>query len=77
MPDRLEQVLPRSLFNKCKFISVGATGWVFEVSPGIALKYLCTGRLDEFRHESEIYELIERSNPPPHFIQSFLRLPKA
>ncbi|KAK8147129.1 hypothetical protein G3M48_002118 [Beauveria asiatica] len=77
MPDRLDQVLPRSLFNKCKFISVGATGWVFEVSPGIALKYLCTGRLDEFRHESEIYELIERSNPPPHFIQSFLRLPNA
>ncbi|TQV91723.1 protein kinase domain-containing protein [Cordyceps javanica] len=77
MPDRLDQVLPYSLFNKCKFISVGATGWVFEVSPGIALKYLCTDRQNEFRHEMSIYELIEKSSPPPHFIQSFLRLPYA
>ncbi|KAM3510326.1 hypothetical protein MY11210_005944 [Beauveria gryllotalpidicola] len=77
MPDRLDQVLPPSLFNKCEFISVGATGWVFKVAPGIALKYLCTGRLDEFCRENETYELIERSSPPPHFIQSFLRLPYA
>ncbi|KAM3547641.1 hypothetical protein MY1884_009493 [Beauveria asiatica] len=77
MPDSRDQVLPPSLLNKCKFIGLGATGWVFEVAPGIALKYICTGRDDEFRRENETYELIERSSPPPYFIQSFLRLPYA
>ena len=79
MPERLDQVFPRSLFNKFEFISGGATGWVFEVAPGIALKFLCPGREEEFRRENETYALIERSDPPPppHFIQSFLRLPYA
>ncbi|EJP65022.1 Serine/threonine-protein kinase Sgk1 [Beauveria bassiana] len=77
MADGWNQVLPRSLTNECKFIGKGATGWVFEVAPGITLKYLCTGRDDEFRRENEMYELIERSSPPPYFVQSFLRLPYA
>lgn len=79
VPNSRDQVLPPSLFGKCKFISVGATGWVFEVAPGIALKYLCTDRDEEFRREHEMYELMERnsSSQPPHFIQSFLRLPDA
>ncbi|KAM3497739.1 hypothetical protein MY10362_008917 [Beauveria mimosiformis] len=77
MAEAWKQVLPRSLFNKCKFLGKGATGWVFEVAPGITLKYLCTGRDDEFRRENETYELIERSSPPPLFVQSFLRLPYA
>ncbi|PMB66618.1 Serine/threonine-protein kinase Sgk1-B [Beauveria bassiana] len=49
MPERLDQVFPRSLFNKFEFISGGATGWVFEVAPGIALKFLCPGREEDFR----------------------------
>ncbi|KAM3504267.1 hypothetical protein MY11210_008425 [Beauveria gryllotalpidicola] len=62
MPERLDRV-----FNKFDFISGGATGWVFEVAPGIALKFLCPGREHEFRRENETYE---RSDPPPppHFI---------
>lgn len=60
---------------KCKFVSGGATGWVYEAAPGIALKYCVRGRLDEFQVENETYDLIERSNPPPCFVLSFLRLP--
>ncbi|OAA69692.1 protein kinase domain-containing protein [Cordyceps fumosorosea ARSEF 2679] len=49
----------------------------FAAAPGIVLKYVCVGRLDEFHVENETYDLIERHNPPPHFIRSFLRLPYA
>lgn len=79
MPERLDRYYPRSLFNKFEFISGGATGWVFEVAPGIALKFLRPGCEEEFRREHNTYALIERSDPspPPHFIQSFVRLPYA
>lgn len=70
----LFEELPRSL-DKCKFVSKGATGWVFEAAPGIAIKYFVRGRLDEFQVENETYDLIERNHPPPLFIRSFLRLP--
>lgn len=44
---------------------MGVTSYVFEAAPGIAIKYVVRGRLDEFRHENDMYDLIERSNPPP------------
>ncbi|OAR02619.1 hypothetical protein LLEC1_07153 [Akanthomyces lecanii] len=70
----LFEELPKSL-DKCRFVSKGATRWVFEAAPGIAIKYFVRGRLDEFQVENEIYDLIERNHPPPLFIRSFLRLP--
>ncbi|TQV90402.1 protein kinase domain-containing protein [Cordyceps javanica] len=78
MPEK--RVLPKSLFNKFEYISGGATGWVFQVAPGIALKFLRPGRGEDFRRENETYALIERSDPPPpppHFVRSFVRLPHA
>lgn len=66
--------LPRSM-DKCNFVSMGATSYVYEAAPGIAIKYVVRGRLDEFRHKNNTYDLIEQSNPPPYFMQSFLRLP--
>lgn len=70
----LLEELPVSL-DECRFIAKGATGWVFEAAPGIAIKYSVRGRLDAFQIENEIYDLIEQSRPPPYFIRSFLRLP--
>ena len=70
----LFEELPGSL-DKCRFVSKGATGWVFEAAPGIAIKYFVRGRLDEFQVENGTYDLIERNDPPPLFIRSFLRLP--
>lgn len=70
----LFEELPGSI-DKCRFVSKGATGWIFEAAPGIAIKYAVRGRLDEFQVENETYDLIERNHPPPYFIRSFLRLP--
>ncbi|KAK2593429.1 hypothetical protein QQS21_008880 [Conoideocrella luteorostrata] len=61
--------------DKCRFVSKGATGQIFGAAPGIAIKYLVRGRLDEFQVENEMYDLIERNHLPPYFIRSFLLLP--
>ena len=66
--------LPKCL-TALELISGGATGWVFKVESGIALKYSITG-LKEFQKENNAYDYFEQGTflPSPHILQSFLRL---
>lgn len=65
---------PRRIF-KFKFLSRGATGWVFQIDKDIALKYARHKHTDAFQHESDTYDILERHEPSPYILQSLLRRP--
>ncbi|OAQ95622.1 hypothetical protein LLEC1_03635 [Akanthomyces lecanii] len=66
---------PLSRMFKFRFLSRGATGYVFQVDDEIALKYARDEQADEFKHENDIYNILEEHEPSPCIIQSRLRLP--
>ncbi len=66
---------PSSRIFKFKFLSRGATGWVFQIDDSIALKYAREKQLDAFEHESDTYNILERHEPCPYILQSLLRRP--
>lgn len=68
--------LPKGL-TTLELISGGATGWIFKVEDGIALKYSIK-TLKEFQKENDAYDFFGRCSTPlpsAHILQSFLRLP--
>jgi serine/threonine protein kinase len=60
-----------------KFLSLGATGWVYQIDDNIVLKYARAQRSEAFARESEIFDIFEKHDPCPYVVQSFLRLPNA
>jgi serine/threonine protein kinase len=60
-----------------KFLSLGATGWVYQLDDEIVLKYARAQRSEAFSRESRTYDLLEKHEPCPYIVQSFLRLPNA
>ncbi|KAI0096182.1 kinase domain-containing protein [Hypoxylon sp. NC0597] len=66
--------LPKKV-SASRFLSLGATGWVFQINDHIALKYASTPGSISF--ENDMFNLFEKHTPCPYVIQSFLRLPNA
>ncbi|KAI1469059.1 kinase domain-containing protein [Daldinia caldariorum] len=66
--------LPKKV-SASRFLSLGSTGLVYQITSHIALKYACTSGSTTF--ENEMFDLFEKHTPCPHVIQSFLRLPNA
>jgi atypical protein kinase C zeta type len=60
-----------------KFLSLGATGWVYQIGDDFVLKYARAQRSEAFAWESKIYDIFEKHDPCPYVVQSFLRLPNA
>jgi serine/threonine protein kinase len=67
---------PRPL-SAYRFLSLGATGWVYQIDDDIVLKYARAERSEAFARESKTYDIFEKHNPCPYVVQSFLRLPNA
>ncbi|UPK95140.1 hypothetical protein LCI18_006075 [Fusarium solani-melongenae] len=67
---------PRSI-SRHEFLSLGATGWVYQINIDIALKYPWNLASADLAQENSIYDDFEKHEPCPHAIQSFLRLPNA
>lgn len=70
-------VKPPRRISSYKFLSLGATGWVYQIDDGIALKYPRDQRNEAFARENKIYDILEKHDPSPYVVQSFLRLPNA
>ncbi|KAI1760983.1 kinase domain-containing protein [Hypoxylon sp. FL1150] len=66
--------LPRKI-SASRFLSLRATGWVFQINDHIAIKYAY--RPGSIAFENEMFDLFEKHTACPYIIQSFLRLPDA
>jgi serine/threonine protein kinase len=77
MPNSKPRVvkLPRQILS-FQFLSTGAVGWVFKINDRIALKFPRQPGCRKFGHELEIFDILEKSDPCPDIIQSFLRVPE-
>jgi serine/threonine protein kinase len=67
--------IPTQRIFKFKFLSRGATGWVFQIDDGIALKYARDERSDAFQTEINTYDMFDKHEPSPYILQSILRHP--
>lgn len=63
--------------SKLRFLSLGAAGWVYQITDEMALKYARDSKSDDWLREHAIYDILETSTPCPYVIQSFLRTPEA
>lgn len=70
-------VQPPRRISKHKLLSLGATGWVYQIDTDVALKYPRDPASGDLVQENNIYDELEKHSPSPHEIQSFLRLPNA
>jgi serine/threonine protein kinase len=71
--------LPPQIFKR-RFISLGASGWVFQIDQYTAVKFAKTTASSELARESaifDIFDIFENHEPSPHVIQSFLRVSDA
>ena len=67
---------PPRLFKK-RFISLGATGWVYQVTEEIVLKSPRQADSGRLEYENTIYGLLEKHPPCPYIIQSLFRIDAA
>ncbi|UNI18581.1 hypothetical protein JDV02_004839 [Purpureocillium takamizusanense] len=75
MPSMVEQIPVRS-HAKLRFISRGATSWVYRVEQDLVLKIARDRATNAFKHENTIYDELEQHGPCPYLLQSILRLPR-
>jgi len=66
--------LPRQI-SSCRFLSLGAVGWVHRIGDCIVLKYPRQPGCENFAREIEMYDIFEKHTPCPDIVQSFLRVP--
>ncbi|KAI0836105.1 hypothetical protein F5Y06DRAFT_305452 [Hypoxylon sp. FL0890] len=66
--------VPRKV-SASRFLSLGATGWVYQINDHIALKYAFKPGFIAF--ENDMFDLFKKHTPYPYVVQSFLRLPNA
>ena len=70
---------PRSIIklppkiSKTRFLSLGATGWVYQITDQIVLKYAKDTNSNKLERENAIYNVFETQSPCPYVMQSFLR----
>ncbi|KJZ77742.1 hypothetical protein HIM_02919 [Hirsutella minnesotensis 3608] len=60
---------------KLRFVSRGATSWVYRVDKDLILKIARDQATNAFHHENTIYDELEQHKPSPYLLQSILRLP--
>lgn len=60
---------------KYKFLTRGATGWVFRIDDGIALKHARDEGSDAFQTEINIYDMFDKHEPSPYILRNTLRRP--
>ena len=65
--------MPTQRMFKNKFLSRGATGWVFQIDDSITLKYARDGRSNIFQTEIIIYNMFNKHKPSPYSLQSILQ----
>ncbi len=66
-------MLPKRV-SASHFLSVGATGWVYQINDHIIVKYARTPGSAAFKQENDMFDLFEKHAACPHVVQSFLRL---
>ncbi|OAT13451.1 AGC protein kinase [Blastomyces gilchristii SLH14081] len=52
----------------------GAVGWVYRIDCRIVLKYPVRPNSDGFNREMAFFDILEKHEPCPHIVQSFLRV---
>ncbi|KAJ6441547.1 branched-chain amino acid aminotransferase [Purpureocillium lavendulum] len=74
MPPTAEK-MPVRPHAMLRFISRGATSWVYQVDKDLVLKIARDPAANAFQHENTIYDELEQHEPCPYLLQSVLRLP--
>ena len=59
-----------------ELLSGGAVGWVYKINDQVALKYPTHPDSEGFKKEMAFFDILERHEPCPGIIQSFLRVPE-
>ncbi|KAK2807877.1 hypothetical protein FQN50_005266 [Emmonsiellopsis sp. PD_5] len=57
-----------------ELLSGGAVGWVYRIDHRIVLKYPVNPNSDGFKREMAFFDVLEKHEPCPHIVQSFLRI---
>ncbi|KAK2735941.1 hypothetical protein FQN55_001905 [Onygenales sp. PD_40] len=57
-----------------ELLSGGAVGWVYRIDHRIVLKYPVHPNSDGFKREMAFFDVLEKHEPCPHIVQSFLRI---
>lgn len=67
------------LLSCYKMLHAGATGWVYKIDDRIAVKYCSEPDKDYegLKREMAFFDILEKHEPCPDIIQSFLRVPRA
>lgn len=68
------KIPPRLTFYE--LLSGGAVGWVYKINDCIALKYPTYPNSEGFKKETAFFDILEKHEPCPDIIQSFLRVPE-
>lgn len=58
-----------------KLLSAGGTGYVYKLSNRIAVKYYKQPDTEICKNEIAFFDLLEKHEPCPYILQSFLRVP--
>ncbi|KAJ6436191.1 hypothetical protein O9K51_11253 [Purpureocillium lavendulum] len=74
MPSTVE-MMPVRPNAQLRFVSRGATSWVYQVDEDLILKIARDQATNAFQHENMIYDELEQHEPSPYLLQSIVRLP--
>ncbi|PNY29663.1 Uncharacterized protein TCAP_00423 [Tolypocladium capitatum] len=66
---------PPGFLAKFRFISRGATSWVYQIDGDLLLKIPRRQAIQAFQDESIIYDELEKREPSPYLLQSIVRRP--
>jgi atypical protein kinase C zeta type len=66
--------IPRCL-SFYELLSGGAVGWVYKINDRVALKYTTDPNDKRFKNEIAFFDILEKHEPCPDIVQSFLRVP--
>lgn len=67
--------LPRRLTRSYDLLSLGGVGWVYKIDNRIALKYRRDPKCGQFEKEAAFFDILEKREPCPNILRSFLRVP--
>lgn len=57
-----------------ELLSGGAVGWIYKINDRIVLKYPTHSDSEGFRKEMAFFDILEKHEPCPNIVQSFLRV---
>lgn len=82
-PERVAEQLPVSMriakippkLTYYNLLSAGGTGYVYKISDHVAVKYYKQPDADMCQNEMGFFDLLEKHEPCPSIVESFLRVP--